>query len=313
MAQVETKEEAPVVAPVVVNTPKQTKVYPILNSEIVWIHRKDNKSPLPESGVLSETARDWQLMIGPSFATANSGVLLGRTILTPQEEQKYMPALVGVLPTHMEWDNLLNAYWNNLLIKVPYEGLKLEVGMKETSDGVFEPIVVFDYVLYKYCLLYPQVANDVKLMHNSSRIRFYLLKDKHVQEESLKLQDLKDLATVKRFEIKDDMETVKSIIILSGNSVAGTVQELNLTLAKLADNDPAKFIALAKDKRLLEKAFIERLVRAGIMTRPLNSTLVLYDGAQIAKNLEDAVAWLNAPQNSEALLVVRDKLSKLEM
>ncbi len=300
-------------APEGVKATKATAVvYPYSKSELVVIQRKIKKTVLPEIGVMDETARDYSLAIGASFAGANSGVLLGRTILTAQQERDWMPRIVGVQPTHQEWDRVLNDYWNNLNVKIPYDGLSLEVGMTYKSETEFEPIKPADYVLYQYCLKYPQVANSISEVNNSNKIRFYLTKESYVQDELLRTKKLRDRAFVVRLELEGDVEKMKSLIILSGNPLPRKLEEQQLLLAKIQETEPSKFLELTKDKKLLEKAFVERLIKVNIFTRPINSTLVMYDGAIIGSNLEEAAAWLAMPANSEVLLSSRQQLELRE-
>lgn len=288
------------------------KVYPYTESSKVWIHRAKKKPVLPESGVVGDTARDWQLKIGPSFANGNSGVLLGRTLITQEEEKEYMPSIVGISSTHMEWDKMLNEYWANLLVDIPYDGKCLEVGLVHLSESVQKPINVFEWLLYKYCLKYPQVANDMSLVGMSTKIRFYLFKESEARQAALDVKKLKDKAILLRFKMEEDTEAMQSVIILSGNPLPKAIHEQQLLLSQIAESDPAKFVALGKDKDLLEKAFVERLIRAGLMIRPLNSTLVIYDNNQIGNNLNEAKEWLKQPQNSQVLLALRQQLIEKE-
>jgi len=287
--------------------------YPYSKSELVTIQWKNKKPLLPELGVVGETARDYSLVIGASYAGPNSGVLLGRIILSAEEERAIMPGIVGVQPTHQEWDRILNEYWANIFVKVPYDGLILETGLVYESETKTRPIKPADYVLHKYCLAYPQVANDISLINNSNKIRFYLMKESFIQDEKLKIKRVKDLATKARFELENDVEKMKSLIILSNNQLPKLLEDQQLLVATLAEQEPEKFLKLFRDKQLMEKSLVERFIRNGLMSRPMNSTLVMYDGAVIGNNLEEAVAWLNMPANSEALLSLRQRLEKKEL
>ena len=87
----------------------EPKVYPYEESEIVTIHRVGKKPVLPEEGVLGETARDYKLCIGSSFK-GNSGRLLGRAIFTVEEEKELMSRVIGLEPSHMDWNKTLEDY-----------------------------------------------------------------------------------------------------------------------------------------------------------------------------------------------------------
>lgn len=287
--------------------------YPIVRAETVWIKRRSTQPVLPVEGLNYQIGRDHKLFIGPAFAGPNTAKLLGRDILTREEEQKYMPQLINISTTHTEWDKILNTYWETLQVDVPYDGLSLNVGTIQKSESEEpEPINLFEWLLYKYCLRYAQCANSRDMMGASDRIRFYLWKD--TEERSLKTSMLvwEDKATLARLEIQQDIEKVKSIIILAGHAVPLDMGERNSLLADVAKSDAQAFLKLVADKGLLEKAFVERLVRAQLMSRPLNSTLVVYDNAQVGRNLEEAALWLKQPENSQVYLSLRQQLENKE-
>ena len=296
----------------VVPVKRSLKEYPYVRSEKVWIHRAKKKPVLPEVGVVGETARDHQLRIGASFAGPQSGVLLGRVILTPDEERKYMPAIIGIQPTHMEWDKILNEYWANIQVNIPYDGLQIEIGYNVMSETEKEPLNIMDWILYKYCLRYSGVANSINDVGSSTNIRFYLFKDSEEKAAKVKMKAIKDEAVLTRMDIEKDTDKMNSIIILSGNPLNKYLAENQMLLTDIAESNPAKFLELAKDKNLLEKAFVERLIGFGLMTRPLNSTLVIYDGAQVGANLEETTYWLKQPANSATLLTLREQLKQKE-
>lgn len=286
----------------------EPQIFPKRVTDIVHIKRKLNKPVLPESGIMEESARDWSLCIGSAFAGPNSRVLLGRVIMTKPEEEKWMAKIVGISPNHQDWNKILDDYWANLYVKIPYEGRILDASYDQISETEIEPVNIEDFILYRYCLQYSQVANTLEEANSSSRIRFYLVRESEMKRAAEKVRAVKDRAIKLRMSIQDDLATVKAILVLGAKYVNRTESNPVFALADFSEQHPVQFLEIAGDKRLLDKAMIEKAIRAGIFTRPANSSIILYDGTQIAKNLDEAAIWLNLPENSETLLVIKDKM-----
>ena len=181
--------------------------------------------------------------------------------------------------------------------------------MRYISETKKEPINVDNYVLYRYCLEYRQVANTLDEVGSSTGIRFYIFKEKEEKQYKLNYRKTKDEALLARMDVINDIDKMQSIIILTNVDLQPTIEDQELYISEYAEKYPAKFLELYKDKKLLEKAFIERLIRAGIFSRPNNSTIVIYDQNQIGANLTEASIWLNRPENSALLLQFRDALN----
>lgn len=280
----------------------------VTESKVVWIKRARIMPTLPIDQGAEEETRKYKLNIGPSFT--KTGQLLGRVVLTNEEERRLMPSIVGVDPQSQDWNKALNDYWSTLSVVIPFEGKRLEIGGQE-KDGVFYPIQPADYVLYKYCLSYSQVATTYDEIGSSPKIRFYLWEE--TQEKSLKLKSKAraDEAILLRMSLEKNIEQMNSVIVLSGNTLPRSIEDRQLLLVELS-KDTERFLALGKDKKLLEKAFVERLIKIGALGRPLHSTLVTYDGAVIGKNLEEAAVWLGLPTNSDVYLSLKAKLEAAE-
>jgi hypothetical protein len=304
MPEVPAKENGPI-------TLATTSVeYPITLSRFVTIFPKIQDSVLPEEGTTTPSAHTYTQKIGSAFAGKNDGRQLGRTLLTFEEEKRLMPSIIGVSPDNQEWDKMLNLYWINLSVAVPVSGLTLETGIRELSPTEWEPINLKDWLLYKYCLKYGAVANRIEDLYSSPRIRFYMMDSNEIHKVSMANKQLRDKATLKRMELESKHDYVRAILELSGNIVEKDWAQNELAFAELATNSAKEFLALAEDKTLLDKHFVERAIRAGFLTRPLNSTLVMYDGAVIGNNLQEASAWLKMPANSQANVVIRAKLEE---
>ena len=51
-----------------------------------------------------------------------------------EEAKKIMNGLLDVGPDHVDWPRHEKQFWTNMVIKVPFEGVQLEIGLRE--DGL---------------------------------------------------------------------------------------------------------------------------------------------------------------------------------
>lgn len=283
--------------------------YPVVKSQKVWILRVKTEPPIPEIGVLVSSIVDSVMKIGPSFEGGQSRRPKGRVALTVEEEARLMPALVGVQPNHPEWDKRLDDYWHSISVNVPYTGLELEVGMRYTSaDDLGTPINLAQYVLYRYCLVYRHVANSKADASKAPHIRFYIYSKEEEVKQRQASRSVKDTAFSTRISVQGDDKKVRAIITLFNLQPPEDPNERFLALCELSENDPARFITIATDENLLLKSFIERCITVGVLVRPLNTTLILYNDSTIGHNMEEAVAFLKDASNNQTLQTLQVKL-----
>ena len=180
-----------------------------INSRKVFIRLKKDPTALARLGTgVEETTIYNKKYIGSSFEAGTSRLLTG---LTLEEEEKFLPPILGVSVKDNKWASSVKTYYANLRRLVPptAEGLQLEVGMiydnsadydkalvEEQSESlrlkkalekgqkVFEsfktrtkvgtPIDTLDYIIWRYCLKYNKVANTEDDAFSSPNIEFYL-------------------------------------------------------------------------------------------------------------------------------------------
>lgn len=293
-----------------IDTPIVNKgIYPKVESKKAWIMRVRTSSVLPEEGVLISSITDTVQKIGSEFESWTSRRPRGRNALSRDEEQRLMPQLIGVQPTHQEWDKKLDEYWHNIGVIVPFAGLELEIGLTyESENDPGTPINLSQYVIYRYCLVYSHVANDQASVGKSPKIRFYIWnKEEEVKSRQVTRQT-KDLAYKTRMDIEGDEKKVRAVITLFNLVPSEEPTERFLTLCDLCDTQPARFIQIATDTNLLIKSFIERCITAGVLIRPLNTTLVTYENITIGHNMDEAVSYLRDASNSLTLQTLQTRL-----
>lgn len=281
--------------------------YPKRQPKEVWIKRRFENPILIEEGLMENSAMSYKLYLGGAYASYSTGIHLGRTIWdSPEQEKKIMAPILGISPEALNYEEKLTEYWKNFNRPIPYHGLKLEAGVVYTSAQEYSPINAADYITYRYALKHGWVANKMEDMRKSNKIQFYLWNKEDEMKGKLDKQELKDRAFALRLEIAD-ANKIQAILSLTGKAgLSGG--EAKIALAALAEEAPAKFISLAGDPDLLDKAFIELAVQKGVITRPVNTTLHLYENVTIGNNIGEAVAWLRNPVNAANKTVIEARV-----
>lgn len=297
----------------VTKAPQKTISYPRVESKKIKLVRKQLNTVLPEEGTPYNTAMDYSVFVGGAFAGHNNPLPLGRVIWdTPAEEARIMGLVLAASANHPEWNTMLNSYWQNYRVFVPYEGLELEIGMTYNSeDDPGTPIRVTDYVLYRYCLKYNRVANKPEDANKSPKIVLVLVSQEEEVARATKSIDLKDRATLLRIETLRDDNKARAVLSIMGENPEVNEVTMKLTLARLSDSKPEQFIRAAEDPDLLDKAFIEAAIRYGLLRRPENSDIIILNDTNPLGTMADAVAYFRDPSGAAARSEISAKLAQL--
>lgn len=274
-------------------------------SRKVMIKRKSFDFELYKSG--EHPKFTWK--IGASLT--NGSPLRG---LTFAEEAIYMPAIVGVSANSDKFSGATRKYWNNISTIVPEEGLSLETGwewaskedmeaekdMAEENRRLGRPIVLSDYILWRYCLKYSRVANDKKDVNKSPKIYFYLYtKAEEIKEKETKL-------TVKRkarslfYDMIHDRGKIKLVFIScypTHDYSAYDAVEVDELLEQYIDKSVAKaeeFVKKATDEDLEVTALIHESLLKGKLTQQPNSEIIMFGSTVVGKTMNEAIGNLKS-------------------
>lgn len=289
--------------------------YPRIEKSTVKIIRKVTKPLLPEEGVTTNSAEDYFFCVGSAFASFNSPVLLGRVILTPEEEMRIMPLVMKIQPNHPNWHSMVDDYWKDFRVPIPFEGKTLDTSVRfNSADDPGTPVNPEDWVLWKYCMRYGRCAKSLEEANNSPKILFVLYNETAELKRKETALKLKDDAFQLRMSIVREPVKIDAVLSLYNKDITTMAQiDKELALSELADKDPNKFIQIGSDNNLQMKAFVMRCINAGLLYRPENSSIIIYDGTQtIAHSMDEAVAFLNDAQNTQIRLELEGKLAQLK-
>lgn len=305
--------------------------YPRIVEKIVYIRRKPaSKLPFLIEGSLGK--------IGSAFSPRSQDVLRG---LTPEEEERFLPRLIGTNTKSEHWDKATKEYWAGLSVSIPEgngenDGLKLNISFKYDSKEQEEynktctyqsglkqgtPVNISDYILYRYCLVYNRVANTFEDINNSPKIEFYLFsKEEEISLKSNVFKTVKEANQLFYRQMSDRqwVDWVLRIFIASDKNTKiyskdlDTIseEEKDIILGKYVQDQPSKFMEIANDKSLEIKAFIELCVASNKLTRIPNTETIVMGETPIGSTIGEAVIFLTNPKNANTYNTLKAQLNK---
>lgn len=296
-------------------------------SRVVYIRRR----PLPPS-IPGQNVEEAKSKIGSSFK--GGSVLRG---LTFEEEVRFLQGTLGINKESQNWEKATKDYWSNITKYIPSgDGLKLEIGFRYVKKADYEadlaapevdgaivnpkgtPINLDDYILWRYCLLYSEVARNVEDVGKSPKIRFYIFsKDKEVKDKTAKLKVKKEAEKLYNQRIgerewvhhmlttlvADDKRNDKKYQLRDLRNVSE--DEKDIALDEYLTLNPTKFLEVGEDRHLETKAFIEQAILNGKLHRIPNTSAIVHDGVTIGNTMEQAVAFFNNTDNVEWVRTIK--------
>lgn len=189
--------------------------------------------------------------------------------------------------------------------------------LESEQYAVGSPVNITDYILYRHCLLYRDVAKDTALINCDPFVRFYLKDDAKDKERQQKLRQEINNAKRNYIEVIGDDEMFDAVYIqycvVAGlpivNSLLSERMDKENQLDKFSAIEPVKFNSIVKDKDLRIKSLIELLIARGEFVRSqFNQNITTQDGEFIGANMKEAIAWAKNPENENVLAAFKNKL-----
>lgn len=205
------------------------------------------------------------------------------------------------------------------------EAVKVKVAalnkLESTKYKYGSPENIEEYLIYRHCLLYKEVAKDMALINSDSTLRFYIKDEAKEAAKKNKLVKERLKAMQKFIELKASDNKFNSVFaVISAANSRNLIEELNKTdLEKTAivmdfiNNNPIKFNKLVEDKNITIKALIETLITHGELVRSeYNQQISTADGMFIGSNVKEAVAWFNNPDNKDFVTAMENKIKLIK-
>lgn len=189
--------------------------------------------------------------------------------------------------------------------------------LESEQYAVGSPVNITDYILYRHCLLYRDIAKDTALINCDPFVRFYLKDDAKDKERQQKLRQEINNAKRNYIEVIGDDEVFDAVYIqycvVAGlpivNSLLSERIDKESQLDKFSTSEPVKFNSIVKDKDLRIKSLIELLIARGEFVRSqFNQNITTQDGEFIGANMKEAIAWAKNPENENVLAAFKNKL-----
>ena len=189
--------------------------------------------------------------------------------------------------------------------------------LESEQYAVGSPVNITDYILYRHCLLYRDIAKDTALINCDPYVRFYLKDDAKDKERQQKLRQEINNAKRNYIEVIGDDEMFDAVYIqycvVAGlpivNSLLSERMDKESQLDKFSTSEPVKFNSIVKDRDLRIKSLIELLIARGEFVRSqFNQNITTQDGEFIGANMKEAIAWAKNPENENVLVAFKNKL-----
>ena len=182
---------------------------------------------------------------------------------------------------------------------------------------VGHPVNLEQYIIYRHCLLYRDVAKDIALINSDPSLRFYIKDEAKEAEKQKKLVEQRMVAMRNFIELNASpikRNAVYIAIVASKNenvssALLKTDTEKSAYLMEFVNSNPDKFNKIVTDKNIVTKAFIETLIVRGELVRSeFNQQISTEDGTVIGSNMNAAVAYFNNPDNKDLRSLYENKL-----
>lgn len=201
------------------------------------------------------------------------------------------------------------------------EAIKRRVNALNTLESekykVGHPVNIEQYIIYRHCLLYRDVAKDTAIVNSDPSIRFYIKDEAKEAEKQKKLTEYRMQAMRNFIELNASPTKRNSVyiaIVASRNenvseALIKTDAEKNAYLMDYVNTNPDKFNKTVADKNINTRAFIETLIVRGELVRSeFNQQISTADGTLIGSNMNGAVAFFNNPDNKDMKELFENKL-----
>lgn len=182
------------------------------------------------------------------------------------------------------------------------------------------PVNVDDYLIYRHCLLYSDVAKDVALINVDSNIRFYFKDDQKEAEKLRKYRLEVNKAKTNYVSCLSDDTLFDAVYIqycvLNNMPIIASLAENRLDreirLDKFSSDEPIKFNKIFNNKDVKLMATIEMLIARGELVRvQYNQNITTSEGDFIGANMNEAISWFKNPENNSAVNAYYNKLKNI--
>lgn len=293
------------------------------NSKKITIHRSFGYTSRSEQD-MKELSQGSSSSIGSYFKNKTS--TRPASGLDDWELDLLMPTILGIQKSHHDYNKLLTEYFKRLSVRVPINGLDLEVGLtennnkslrfKNSNDEMVDnlPLDIEDYIKYRFCLKHPKVGESKNLSLSNPILKWYIHDYETDTSTKLIKHDLEKQAMIAYYQISDNEDKLNMYLTLSGKFIKSSMKKEDkvLMLEKIVKNNPELFINRVNDKNSQSKYFITELVNYDILKTIGTRYLLAEDNTEIGSSIDEAVLNLRDKKNAKLLKALKIKLSEIK-
>jgi hypothetical protein len=177
---------------------------------------------------------------------------------------------------------------------------------------VGRPIEAFDFILYRYCLNYKDVANEFALINKSANIRLYLYSEVEGNKEKERIQKANTNRYEKYLELVKDIEKAENVLYAlgKGSTIPKNDVDKLLMLDEESKLQTELFMTIANDPQVKLKGEIEKLIVFNILNRFPGSQIIV-DGTDpsktIGNTMEEAISYFSNVSNKALVSEYRQR------
>ena len=189
--------------------------------------------------------------------------------------------------------------------------------LESTKHRYGKPQDLEQYLMYRHCLLYPDVAKDTAFINSDPTIRFYIkdeAKEAEKQKKMIKQKEkaMRNFVELNGTDAKFNAVFIQIAISRNDNLAEALLKSRDEKVAIIIDfvnTNPDKFNKFVEDKAIELRAFIETLITRGELVRSeYNQQISTAEGTFIGANMNQAIAWFENPDHKDIRTAYENKL-----
>ena len=224
-----------------------------------------------------------------------------------EEAEKLLKDIIDVPANHQDWPKKEKDFWASMAIKVPFEGVELDISTRE--DGF--PVNPMQYMQYKWATKHRLVARTKEEMEGDGRKKFYIFdpqRDLLKKNESVQISKSADKEFFKLTGDANKMRILMRVLASGSRPETLTDMEVENLLYDLKNANPAKFHKFAIDEDLELRAEIAEMIELSVIR--LIGNQHIYEDETIGENTTDTLVYFKNKKNSGQLNAMRAQLKE---
>jgi|TARA_Y100000289_G_scaffold65212_1_gene78380 hypothetical protein len=222
-----------------------------------------------------------------------------------EDSKKFLPEILGTPGDHPDFPRLEKEFWANMRVRVPFEGIELDVTVDETGT----PMNLMDWLSYKWCQRHRHVADKKENM--DAHHRFYIYDPNKEVLDKNNLVKIKKEADKEFIKLSNDVGKMRRVLRIFGTAKPEDLSEIEVenSLYELKSGQAERFLKIVTDKNLDLRSEIEEMIAAGVIRKIGNQHI--YGEETIGENITDTVIYFKNKKNSGQVNAMRAQLKTL--